>query len=484
MPVSELSDFQTAEAIRDGALPSPTKYGDFWLFDLRITGTGAAYRGSLGEWAIRDPNTWLSDDFVNRCNGLAVIDGHPDRAGLNHDEFRERAIGSIVLPYRKDDEVRGVAKIFDADAALMMQTTHRSTSPGVMPQKGNDPVELEGGAKVLAEDLPLILDHLAICEAGVWDKDGPPDGIRLDRVAGIQDSLLRKDGTMADEDVEKIKQERDDARARADTAERELADAKTRHDAEEKERTDKARKDAEEAEAAEKSKKADARKNRHDSGKHDGKFDDCSRCDAEENETEEERKAREAREDKAKKDAEEVIDPNREEIVADARRDSRIQGLERELATIRDGQKPLTIDDRNDVSAAFHRYDNLYQMLGDHTPQHMHGESPSAYRRRLADGLRKHTKTWKEQAIHDAVTGSAFDAIERCICDEALAEAKNPSNRDTAAVLREVRDTTTTPGRTITRFFGDARIAWEPFMPQMGVKITRFNKPQLQGEHA
>ena len=130
-PPADATDHEVAEGIRDGKYESPQKYGDFWLFDLRITGTGFAWREALGEWAHRDPELWLSDEFVERCNGLAVIFEHPEKAGLNPEEYRERSIGSVVLPYIKNDEVWGVAKIFDADAALAMQT-----APPAQPEDG------------------------------------------------------------------------------------------------------------------------------------------------------------------------------------------------------------------------------------------------------------------------------------------------------------------------------------------------------------
>jgi hypothetical protein len=61
-----------------------------------------------------------------------------------------------------------------------MQTTHRSTSPGVTPPEGSKAVELKSGDKILLEGLPRVLDHLAVCELGVWDKNAPPSGIQLD----------------------------------------------------------------------------------------------------------------------------------------------------------------------------------------------------------------------------------------------------------------------------------------------------------------
>jgi len=355
-PPEDATDHQVAEGIRDGKYASPQKVGDFWLFDLRVTGTGAAYRDSLDEWAFRDPKLWLTDEFVERAASLPVIWGHPERSGLNSEEYRERSIGNMVLAYIKGDEVWGVGKIFDADAALAMQTTHRSTSPGVTPPKGSTPVELNDGTKVLAEGLPLILDHLAVCEAGVWDKDGPPDGIRLDAAL--------KGPTVADEDLEAVKKERDDAKAKLDAFEK--ADA-ARKDAEEKEKADKAKKDEsdkEAIEAAEKEKadsaKRDSRKDRH--SKHDGDIMDCARCDSEE-ETE--------REDKAKKDAapKTPVDADR----GNELHDSKFAAMQAEIDRLKAANRPLTMAERDEIAKAFHRADKAYQSLGDQTPQAIPG---------------------------------------------------------------------------------------------------------------
>jgi hypothetical protein len=454
----ELTDHQTAEAIRDGDLPSPTRYGDFWLFDLRITGTGAAYRDALDEYAIRDPEEWLSDEFVARCAGLPVIFGHPERSGLNQEEWRQRAIGTIVLPYLKGDEVWGVAKIYDADAAELMQTTHRSTSPGVTPPKGASPVTLNDGTKVLAEPLPAVLDHLAVCQAGVWDKDGPPDGIRLD---------ARKDQAVADEDrekLEKAEKERDDAR-------RDAADFKARLDAkeaEEKERADKARKDAEteaEAEKEKADKKRADRKGRHD--KHDGDIMDCSRCDSEEEEE---------REDKKRKDAAATaaIDANRGTELHDSKKITDLEAELRDLKARLGGlERQPSIEERNEISAAFHRADSVYQMLGDETPHAIAGETPIAYRRRLADKLRKYSEKWKTYAFHDALDPQAFKLVEDSIYADALDHAKTPSAAGEFGQLREVKSKEL--GKEVSRFFGDARSAWLPFMQPSRTVIGKIN---------
>lgn len=480
-PPEHATDHEVAEGIRDGKYASPQPYGDFWLFDLRITGTGAAYRDSIDEWAIRDPEVWTSSEFVDRCNGLTVTFGHPERAGLNDQEYQDRAIGSIVLPYRKGDEVRGVAKIFNADVALLMQTTHRSTSPGVTPPKGSEAIVLKDGTKVLAEGLPLILDHLAICEAGVWDKDGPPDGIRLD---------ARKDPAVADEDLEKVKKERDDAMAKVDAfekdakARKDATDAAAKKDAEEserkaveaaeKEKADKAKKDAADA------KKRDSRKDRH--AKHDGEIMDCSRCDSEESEEEaREKKEREKeeRDDKARKDAEAAA-----KVPVDADRgmelhDSKLADLEarfkRQSEQIDAMHATPTIEDANELATIWGRWDSLYQMLGEPSKRAYPGEKPRAFLRRCADGVRQYTKSWKNYAFHDSQQQQDFSLVADAIYREALEHSKQPIT-DKPGFLREV--VTHPHGKTRTEFFGDHRTPWLPFQHPTKFAVTRVNRPR------
>jgi Uncharacterized protein conserved in bacteria (DUF2213) len=471
--LGDLTDREVAEAIRDGELPSPTVFGDYWLFDVRVTGTGPAYRDSLDEWALRDPKTWLTPEFVDRCNGLPVIDGHPDGAGLNSEEYRERAVGNVVLPYIKGDEVWGIAKIFDADMATLMQTTHRSTSPGVTPPKGSVATELNDGTKVLDEGLPLNLDHLAVCEAGVWDKDGPPTGIRLD---------ARKDLTVADES-EELKKEK----ARADAAEAELADMKraddARKDAEEKARKDKEESDKEELEAAEKEKADKAKKDKarkdwetkkdSESEEEFEKRQDC-RMDGESDEEFEDRK----RDRKAKKDAakQEAIDADRgTKEIKDSRTVTELQEIvERQGRQLAALSQPPSLEDADRVAKAWTRADALFQSLGEPTPQPMHGESPIRYRRRLANALRPFTDSWKSYVFHDSQQAQDFDAVENLIYGEAQAHAKKVIV-DKPGFLREIKGKTAL-GRDQISFIGDHRTAWLPFMPPTQRYIKRVNR--------
>ena len=181
-----LTEMEVAKSIRDGITESPTPFGNGWLFDIRITGTGISYRPALDEYVFRPPEFYLCDEFLERCNGLAVIFDHPAKSMLDTDEYRNRSIGSIILPYiptKEDDrhqltEVWGIARIYDRDAAELMMTSHISTSPGVHFGPGTlVPVRADDGSKLLIEGKPDDIEHIAVCEAGVWDKRGEPQGV-------------------------------------------------------------------------------------------------------------------------------------------------------------------------------------------------------------------------------------------------------------------------------------------------------------------
>lgn len=176
-----------AESIQTGLFPSPQRINDLWLFDLRVTGTGVSFRPQLNEWVYRPPEFYLCPEFLERCNGVPVIFNHPEKSSLNTEEWRERAIGALILPYipvteddkHRIDEVWSIARIYDSDAAELMMTTHTSTSPSVKfeTEGSTQSVLAEDGNLLLIEGNPSFLCHVAVCSAGVWDQGGAPRGI-------------------------------------------------------------------------------------------------------------------------------------------------------------------------------------------------------------------------------------------------------------------------------------------------------------------
>jgi ADP-ribose pyrophosphatase YjhB (NUDIX family) len=190
-----VTELDIAKQIRDGVLTSPQQYKNIAIFSLRITGTGIAHRAALDEYVERNPENYLTDEFLERCNGLPVlfayrkdvktdeetVNGHPEKNKLDSDSFANSVIGMIVLPYIKDNEVWGIAKIYDVEAAQIMSDLQLSTSPAVQFMPGTNKVQkLRDGSHLLIEGDPELLDHLAIVANGVWDKGGKPSGVLND----------------------------------------------------------------------------------------------------------------------------------------------------------------------------------------------------------------------------------------------------------------------------------------------------------------
>jgi hypothetical protein len=230
-----MTETDVARAIAAGELASPVRFGNSVYFALRITGTGTAYRSALGEYVYRKPEHYLNSEFLARCQGLPTILQHPPTDALNSHEFAKRVVGMIVLPYigtgdgedPASDEVWGVARILDMPAAEFMETHQLDTSPAVVflgdSGKDNEKVKLSDGKHLLIEGNPALLDHIAICEVGVWSKSGPPVGVEINQPAEARaDSGER---TMAEENGDKKVEEKEEeagAAARQDEGEKKL----------------------------------------------------------------------------------------------------------------------------------------------------------------------------------------------------------------------------------------------------------------------
>lgn len=470
-----MNELGIARAIAAGDLTSPQKYENVWLFAIRITGTGKAYRSALKEHVWRDPGLYLNDEFLARCNGLAVIWVHPGKGLLNSDEFADRAIGSIFLPYIQGDEVWGVAKIYDEDAAQEMRTRQISTSPGV---KFTDPtvnstITLEDGTKMLVEGDPSLWDHIAVVPLGVWDKSGPPAGVlnttlneRADAMAESAEEKKareeREDAARRDAagNIDKVLAHLDAMSKRMDAMEEERKadrrrDAQARRDSEHEEwrKADAAmceRDDAEE-EAEREKYKADgmdedeamdkARKDRRDRM-------DKRRADAESEEAKKETERREEkeREDKARRDAEEKEAKERADAL---RADSQAYaGL---AAIVANMPKSPSDADYVAMTDAQGTYDPAYQAFGLRAPVAYQGEAGIPYRRRLARGLQQHSSAWKGVDLA-ALPDAALAIAETQIRADAIAASRNPADLPEDALLPVTR--TTESGHRITEFRG------------------------------
>lgn len=172
-------ELDVAEMIRDNDLPSPQRIGQSSLFKIRVTGVGYAYRPKHDEYVYRRPEYYLTPRFLQRCQGLFVVWEHPGKAVLTSTEFAKRIVGAVMLPFIENDEVWAIARIMDKTAASEMAQMALSTSPSVVFRDPavNMRLDLDDGSQLLIEGPASLLDHVAICRNGVWDKDDGPTGV-------------------------------------------------------------------------------------------------------------------------------------------------------------------------------------------------------------------------------------------------------------------------------------------------------------------
>ncbi|WP_203546720.1 NUDIX domain-containing protein [Dyella caseinilytica] len=446
------NELDIAKRIAKGELPSPQRYHNVWLFKLRITGTGTSYRSKHKEFVYRPPENFLTEEFVERCNGLPLIFEHPkESVTLTSDEYRNRAIGTIVLPFIEGDEVDGIAKVFDDDAALLMRMSHASTSPAVVFRDAGstETVQLDDGSTVLIEGNPSYLDHLAICEEGVWDKGGEPTGVHIEGDPAVDN--VEQAPAWADALGKGMKEFQDSVCARLDALE-----GKGGGESEE----EKAKKAAEEE--AKRIADEAARGSRAD--------------ESEEEKLKREEKERADAEEKERKDSEEKEKREKEEKERADAQAGTIKGLEAQIAAmqaqIANVTKPRTNEDRDQLSRIQRRAEGVAMAFGDAnsvTPP-MFDESPIGYRKRMAAIFQKHSPRAKTTNIK-ALDDDTFGLIEDMIYADAQASANKsavlPKGRLHASV-----DTST--GHRVTTYTGDQEVTWGPF--KAPVFSGRINK--------
>ena len=492
-----MDELGVAKAIRDGDLVSPQHYENLTLFALRVTGTGVSYRSKLDEYVYRKPELYLNKHFLERCNGLPVIWEHPDTGKLNTEEFLDRVIGTVVLPYIKGEEVWGIAKIYDQEAAQAMESKQLSTSPAVVfrPTDGNKHTTLEDGSALLVEGKPSLLDHLAICEEGVWDKGRDPTGVdlptttpegsdmpemelpekrddaegggnldrllkgvdalcdRLDAMEKRMDSMShsRKDDDEERDDDEEEKAPRKDARHRKDDDEEEKAPRK-----DDDEEMEGAAKGEPEELAADKKSRKDS-KPRKDGEESFKKW-------AEQEGKEPAHKADD--DDDSRKDSSRAMNKH---IAAEIRR------LSESVARM-----PKSMSDADYAAMADHqaRADSVYGAFGERAPAPLQGEALGSYRVRLAKGVQKHSAAWKGVSLRD-LPGTALDIAEAQIYADAQSAAKSPTDVPMGQ-LREIRRRDAAD-RVITEFVGEPNSWMGAFRTPARAISKPFFRPRAGG---
>lgn len=421
-----LNETQVAALIADGTLSSPQFFINMWMFAIRVTGTGVTWRSADQQMAFRNPDDYLTPEFLQRVAGVPLIWLHPEKNKLDSDEFAKRVIGTLTNSWVADNgEVWAIARVYDAEAAEIMATRQLSTSPTVTFSEMQDSIIKIDGQPLLVEGSPVLLDHVAICEKGVWDKLLAPTGVKSDSIPNEAEKM--------DEEkiVALINQTLDARMAKADSEE---ADRKAKADAEEAAKKEKADAEAKEAEEAK------------------------AKADAEEKDAKEKADA----EEKAKADAEEAERMAKEKADSDLRRE--IADLKSRIPT------ELSDAERNEVADAQVKADSVFSCFGKRAPVPLSGEKPLAYRRRLMIQLQEHSPDFKSVDLSSIADSALLSVAEKTIYADAQ---KSASLSVGPGMLREIKRADAT-GRQISTFEGDPAATWAPF--QSGKRqVTSFN---------
>ncbi|HHH1977932.1 TPA: NUDIX domain-containing protein [Yersinia enterocolitica] len=427
MAQQPLNETQVAALIADGTLSSPQFFINMWMYAIRVTGTGVTWRSADNQMAFRDPGNYLTPDFLQRVAGVPLIWLHPEKNKLDSDEFAKRVIGTLTKSWVADNgEVWAIARVYDAEAAEIMATKQLSTSPTVTFSEPQNAVIKVDGQSLLVEDSPVLLDHVAICEQGVWDKLLDPTGVK-------SDSIPKEAEIMEIEEMKKLIQSC-------------VADAmKEKSDSEEKAKADAEEKEVKEKADAEAKEKADAAEEKSAKEKAD--------------ETELKKLENEA---KGEDDHLEKERKEREKADSDLR--SEMALLKSRLPT------ELSDSERNELADAQVKADSVFSVLGKRAPMPLSGEKPLSYRRRLMIQLQEHSGDYKAVDLSSIADSALLNIAEKQIYADAQSSASLSVG---PGMLREIKRADVT-GRQISTFEGDPAATWAPF--QGGKRqVTMFN---------
>lgn len=102
----------------------------------------------------------------------------------------------------------------------------------------------------------------------------------------------------------------------------------------------------------------------------------------------------------------------------------RLDRLEKDhAAKFRRLTEELSYEDKTAIADARSNAEGIYAAVGLRVSEPLHGEKPTAYRKRLVQGLKKFSKQFKDTEIA-GLSGSVFDKIEETVYADALSASR------------------------------------------------------------
>jgi len=282
-----------------------------------------------------------------------------------------------------------------------------------------------------------------------------------------------------------VHSEMDSVVKRIDSLEKHRKDSE---DKEEKEREDKARKDKARKDAEEKALEDEREKNglKRNDGESDEDYGkrvdkhrkDKARKDAEEK-AEKEKEEKE-RADASRKDAEEKERHDREEKARNDAQETRIKGLEAQLAAVTQHMKDVSTEDRAKLASVWSQDEKLCQLFGDSAKgigpdKWWPGETPAAYERRVASKYKKHSAKWKDVELSNITDDATFANVAGEIYNDAQSAAMRGAGAPAGALQRVEIVDPYSHSRRIEWRGDDEGAAWHAFANPL--KIGKFSAP-------
>ena len=437
--------------IQRGVVIGPNSYFNQVLFPVRVTGTGVAFRLGEMQYTFRDPKDYLTPEFVERVNGLPLLWKHAQADLINGKTMAQQSIGNVVSPWIKGDEVWGVGRVVNLDAATSMATGAYSTSPSfitAIESRSN-----EGGIELTIEGQTMHLDHLAVVDMGVWDKLGEPSGIDAPitlrpipltflKEYTMDDVVPAADATVApavDANEERFKKLEDICASMKDSMTA-LCDALM------------SKKDtvAKPAEVL-----ADGAEGTPAPLMEGASFGDQAPLPG----------------DGATQDAV-TTEAFKHAMSA---KDAVIAAQQKQLDALASSMpKDLSDDDRNALSEAESRADAIFLAFGKSAPRPLMNENHLPYRRRIAKTLQPHSKRFKSMNL-SVLDAASFGSIEAEIYKDALDAARSPEGMPPNSLMPVKRRSF--GNREIIEWRGSPRAFLAPFsQPPRRAKEGRYER--------
>ena len=143
---------------------------DCFYMPVRITGTGLNLRkNDDGETIVADRQKagFYSPAFLEHAKTLPILCEHPKEGMLSSENLKSSPIiGNCIDAWIQQDEVWGLARIYDKTLLEKLGKEINSTSPAVWIGYEKS---CEDG---IMKETPLSINHLAFVKRGHWDIDG------------------------------------------------------------------------------------------------------------------------------------------------------------------------------------------------------------------------------------------------------------------------------------------------------------------------